>query len=126
MRNISIALLLALVLLGCAGQAPEPEAGAEPLTPEAQAAAEAAAAALEYPEWETVPVGEHRDYNQRASLIQRGHLVYAKYCVGCHGEYGDGNGVAAARLITQPRDFTSGISGKAGIETRLRPWVMVR
>lgn len=109
MRNTSIAFLLAAVLFGCAGQDGEPEAAAVPLTPEEQAAAEAAAAALEYPEWETVPVGEHADYNQRASLIQRGHLVYAKYCVGCHGEYGDGNGVAAARLITKPRDFTSGI-----------------
>ena len=35
--------------------------------------------------------------------------MYNKYCVGCHGENGDGNGPASARLITQPRDFTRGI-----------------
>jgi cytochrome c oxidase cbb3-type subunit 2 len=64
---------------------------------------------LDYPKWETVRPGEHSSYNQRASLIQRGHQVYLKYCVGCHGVRGDGNGPAAVRLQTQPRDFTSGI-----------------
>ena len=65
--------------------------------------------ALEYPRWETVAPGENAAYNQRASLVQRGRLVYEKYCVGCHGEYGDGNGVATQRLQTRPRDFTKGI-----------------
>lgn len=45
-------------------------------------------------------------YNQREQLLERGHLVYNKYCVGCHGAQGDGKGVAAARLLTKPRDFT--------------------
>jgi len=62
-----------------------------------------------YEAWETVPPGEHPGYNQRASLIRRGALVYDKYCVGCHGELGDGRGPAAERLLTQPRDFTSGV-----------------
>ncbi len=65
--------------------------------------------ALEYPKWETVAPGENPSYNQRESLLQRGKLVYEKYCVGCHGGAGDGAGPAAARLLTQPRDFTSGI-----------------
>ena len=69
----------------------------------------AAAASLEYPKWQTLEPGEYSAYNQRANVIQRGRLVYLKYCVGCHGEYGDGKGVAAVRLITKPRDFTSGI-----------------
>lgn len=94
-----------LLFLGCAGRDGAPEAGAPPPTPEA----EAAAAALQYPEWETVAAGDHASYNQRTSLIQRGHLVYQKYCIGCHGEYGDGNGAAAVRLITKPRDFTRGV-----------------
>ena len=63
----------------------------------------------DYNPWHTVGPGEYRGYNQRASLLQRGRAVYAKYCVGCHGEQGDGNGPAAARLITKPRDFTKGI-----------------
>jgi cytochrome c oxidase cbb3-type subunit 2 len=38
-----------------------------------------------------------------------GAVIYARYCVGCHGVNGDGKGPAAALLITKPRDFTSGI-----------------
>jgi len=64
---------------------------------------------LEYPKWQTVAPGENMDYNQRQSLIQRGRQVYGKYCIGCHGEYGDGKGPASKRLLTQPRDFTKGI-----------------
>lgn len=64
---------------------------------------------LEYPTWQTLEPGDYLGYNQRASLIQRGKMVYDKYCVGCHGVNGDGNGVAAKRLITKPRNFTSGI-----------------
>lgn len=63
----------------------------------------------DYNPWHTVEKGEYRAYNQRASLLQRGKGVYAKYCVGCHGENGDGQGPAAVRLITKPRDFTKGI-----------------
>jgi cytochrome c oxidase cbb3-type subunit 2 len=65
--------------------------------------------ALEYPKWETVAPGENVAYNHRENLLQRGKLVYEKQCIGCHGEYGDGAGPASERLITQPRDFTSGI-----------------
>lgn len=34
--------------------------------------------------------------------------VYTKWCGHCHGEKGDGQGVAASRLKPLPRDFTSG------------------
>lgn len=63
----------------------------------------------DYNPWHTIEPGEYRGYNQRASLLQRGKAVYAKYCMGCHGENGDGAGPAAVRLLTQPRDFTQGI-----------------
>ncbi len=63
----------------------------------------------EVPRWKTPAPGEFEAFNQRASLIQRGRESYLKYCVGCHGRAGDGKGVAAERLITQPRDFTKGI-----------------
>ena len=89
--------MLAIVAFGCA------------VEPVAQQAPSASAAALEYPMWETVAPGENASYNQRESLVRRGRLVYTKYCVGCHGEFGDGEGVAAKRLITKPRDFTRGI-----------------
>jgi mono/diheme cytochrome c family protein len=34
--------------------------------------------------------------------------VYAKYCAQCHGDAGDGRGIAAPYLLPAPRDFTSG------------------
>lgn len=60
-------------------------------------------------DFSTVRPGEHTAYNQRQTLLWRGQRVYEKYCIGCHGEQGDGQGVAAPRLITKPRDFTKGI-----------------
>lgn len=52
----------------------------------------------------SVPPGT--PYNQRQELLNRGKIVYQNYCAGCHGNKGDGNGPASARLITKPRDFT--------------------
>jgi mono/diheme cytochrome c family protein len=42
-------------------------------------------------------------------LINRGYEVYKKYCIGCHGEKGDGKGKAATLLVVKPRDFTTGV-----------------
>src|SRR2546430_1374147 len=36
----------------------------------------------------------------------RGKGLYRRYCVGCHGERGDGNGENAPYLDPKPRDFT--------------------
>ena len=38
--------------------------------------------------------------------LQRGEQLYQRYCVGCHGEQGRGNGPAAKFLQVRPRDFT--------------------
>lgn len=38
-----------------------------------------------------------------------GKRVYDTYCVGCHGENGDGQGPAAPMLLVKPRDFTKGV-----------------
>jgi len=46
---------------------------------------------------------------EATALRQSGAQVYARYCVGCHGEGGDGRGPAAEMLITKPRDFTKGL-----------------
>ena len=37
---------------------------------------------------------------------QRGHGLYLRYCVLCHGVYGDGNGDTAQFIDPKPRDFT--------------------
>ena len=39
---------------------------------------------------------------------QDGRHVYLNHCALCHGESGDGNGEAAARLATKPADLTTG------------------
>ena len=114
-------LLAALLLGACAGASPEAESGAgesaatpavssdEAVSFEEANTLESKDGTIAYPEWETTAPGEYLEYNQRANLLQRGHLVYQKYCIGCHGEHGDGYGPAAARLQTRPRDFTRGI-----------------
>jgi mono/diheme cytochrome c family protein len=38
-----------------------------------------------------------------------GQLAYQRYCAGCHGEKGDGQGPAARFLFPKPRDFTKGL-----------------
>lgn len=40
--------------------------------------------------------------------LNRGAGVYTKYCVGCHGEDGDGRGGAAGGMRPAPRDFRTG------------------
>jgi cytochrome c oxidase cbb3-type subunit 2 len=76
---------------------------------EAPPPAHAAHESLEYEKWETAEPGTFTADNRRTGLVQRGRLVYEKYCVGCQGENGDGRGPAAVRLLTKPRDFTQGI-----------------
>jgi len=38
-----------------------------------------------------------------------GKTVYVKWCAGCHGDQGAGDGVAAKYMIPPPRDFTGAI-----------------
>jgi Cytochrome C oxidase, cbb3-type, subunit III len=39
------------------------------------------------------------------TLVEEGRNAYQTYCIGCHGETGDGNGVAARFLRPRPRNF---------------------
>ena len=39
---------------------------------------------------------------------QRGHALYRRFCIGCHGERGDGRGENAPHVDPKPRDFTTG------------------
>ena len=38
-----------------------------------------------------------------------GKAVYEKWCAGCHGETGAGDGVGARTMLPHPRDFTKGV-----------------
>jgi DMSO reductase family type II enzyme heme b subunit len=44
-----------------------------------------------------------------AQTPPRGKAVYDKWCAGCHGETGAGDGPAAAYMLPRPRDFTRGV-----------------
>jgi DMSO reductase family type II enzyme heme b subunit len=41
--------------------------------------------------------------------VPKGNVVYDKWCAGCHGEKGDGNGDGATEMLPRPRDFTRGV-----------------
>jgi mono/diheme cytochrome c family protein len=43
-----------------------------------------------------------------AAQHEAGRRLYLRYCAQCHGENGDGNGIAAPHLLPRPRDFTQG------------------
>src|SRR2546426_7839811 len=38
-----------------------------------------------------------------------GKKVYVKWCAGCHGDGGAGDGAAAAYMLPRPRNFTGGL-----------------
>src|SRR5438552_8665103 len=39
----------------------------------------------------------------------KGKAVYVKWCAGCHGETGAGDGPAAAYMLPRPRNFTGAV-----------------
>src|SRR5260370_17564624 len=38
-----------------------------------------------------------------------GKRVYVKWCAGCHGDAGSGDGPAASAMLPRPRNFTGAI-----------------
>jgi DMSO reductase family type II enzyme heme b subunit len=42
-------------------------------------------------------------------LAQDGKAVYEKWCAGCHGDAGAGDGFASKAMLPHPRDFTKGV-----------------
>jgi mono/diheme cytochrome c family protein len=44
-----------------------------------------------------------------SSQEPRGKAVYDKWCAGCHGDTGAGDGYAQAFMLPRPRDFTKGV-----------------
>ncbi|MCH8936138.1 MAG: c-type cytochrome [Gemmatimonadetes bacterium] len=44
-----------------------------------------------------------------AQDVERGKQLYEKWCTGCHGDTGAGDGEAAAFMLPRPRDFTMAV-----------------
>jgi DMSO reductase family type II enzyme heme b subunit len=58
----------------------------------------------------TFAIVEPGTWNQELSAqTPRGKAVYDKWCAGCHGETGAGDGPSAAYMMPRPRDFTRGV-----------------
>ena len=53
-------------------------------------------------EWLTMP----NPVPVTAGSVERGRVIYTAFCIGCHGEYGDGRGGAKPYLNPPPMDFT--------------------
>lgn len=45
----------------------------------------------------------------KKEVLNKGKQIYTEYCMACHGETGDGKGVAAKAMQVPPRDFTKGV-----------------
>lgn len=58
-------------------------------------------------EWDT-DVLVHGGESVSAEVLRKGRDGYERYCIGCHGESGDGQGPAARFLDPKPRDFREG------------------
>jgi DMSO reductase family type II enzyme heme b subunit len=108
-------------LSGCKKKTP-PQAGAAPAAkPIATSAAverEEAAAQTK----EAAAVAGKPSAAPEEGAIGPGKALYARHCAACHGERGDGKGLAADWLFPKPRDFTTGafrlVSTSNGAPTR--------
>jgi cytochrome c oxidase cbb3-type subunit 2 len=58
-------------------------------------------------------VKKRRDVGARLAWaeddLKLGKRIYQENCAACHGDKGDGKGPQADKLMTKPRDFTTGI-----------------
>lgn len=57
-------------------------------------------------DWEPDVLAEGKD-TAELSTLAKGRDTYATYCVGCHGEKGDGKGPGSKYLNPKPRDFST-------------------
>jgi cytochrome c oxidase cbb3-type subunit 2 len=61
--------------------------------------------------WGTAPLRAQQAVviDGRTGSVEDGHKAYTRFCVGCHGVDGDGNGENAQWIDPKPRDFTAAV-----------------
>ena len=59
--------------------------------------------------WGTCAAAQESHVGKLSGDANRGKALYVRYCVFCHGSYGDGRGESAPYLDPKPRDFTKAL-----------------
>src|SRR3984893_13460436 len=59
--------------------------------------------------WSAIGVAQESHIGKLVGHADRGKELYHRYCVFCHGEYGDGRGESSPYLDPKPRDFTKAV-----------------
>jgi cytochrome c oxidase cbb3-type subunit 2 len=63
-----------------------------------------------------IAIAQESHVGKLVGNAKRGKALYQRYCIFCHGPYGDGRGESAPYLDPKPRDFT-----KAAFKCRSTP-----
>src|ERR1017187_5731240 len=59
--------------------------------------------------WSIAGLAQESHVGKLVGHANRGKALYQRYCVFCHGKYGDGSGESAPYLDPKPRDFTKAV-----------------
>jgi len=59
--------------------------------------------------WNLAGYAQESHIGKMVGNANRGRQLYQRYCIFCHGQYGDGKGESAAYLNPKPRDFTKAV-----------------
>lgn len=59
--------------------------------------------------WSLSGVAQESHIGNLTGNAKRGKALYERYCIYCHGPYGDGQGESAPYLDPKPRDFTKAV-----------------
>lgn len=54
----------------------------------------------------TIAAAQQTQVGKFTGNVKHGKALYARYCIFCHGEHGDGRGDSAPYMNPKPRDFT--------------------
>src|ERR1051326_2737819 len=59
--------------------------------------------------WSGIGLAQESHIGKLVGNAKSGKALYTRYCVFCHGAYGDGQGESAPYLDPKPRDFTKAV-----------------
>lgn len=59
--------------------------------------------------WSAFGIAQDAHVGKLIGNAKRGKALYQRYCIYCHGPYGDGRGQSATYLDPKPRDFTKAL-----------------